>query len=265
MEVWKGWKRIISCNQREKLIDTNSIKNRTITLKCTEYASGPLSQNTKNQLIEKSDIVQNEISSNACESVDCGHPDIQSIAHLEEECKGIMKENMMGDKLKDYSGWYDDSSVCADQTAQDLKDGDRKLVGLLSTSEITDKTRAEYDSNQGVCTGKTFSVDDKNVGTGQVGSTIILTEISAAVAKGRGTINDVVLDGTVKLNANGTDVSNNVVVTYSNVGKKLEIVENRTVAGTQEIMETPTKRTGFFGLVRSPVLRKYNLIMVFVW
>jgi len=301
VEVWKKWKRIVSCKQREKLIDTNSIKNKTITLKCTEYASGPLPQNTKNQQIIKNDIIQNEISSTAIESVDCGHPDTgtQSIAHSEEECKGTIKENMMGDKLKNSSGWCNDSSVCTEhiernfsnlckedsksldicksscehdglrvmwtQTAEDLKDGGRKLVGLQSTSEITDKTRAEYDRNQAVPTGKTFSVDDKNVGTGQEGSTVILTGISAAVTEGRGTINDVGLDGTVKLNTNGTDVSNYVEVTYSNVGKQLEIVENRTVAGTQEIMAAATKRTGFFGLFRSPVLRKYNLIMVFVW
>jgi len=267
VEVWKGWKRIVSCNQREKLIDTNSTKNKTITLKCIENASGPLSQNTKNQQIIKNDIVQNEISNNAIESVECGHPDTgtQLIAHSGEECKRIMKENMMGDKLKDYSGLCDDSSVCIEQTAKDLKDGDKKLIGLQSTSEITDKTRAECDRNQGVCTGKTFSVDDKNVSTGQVGSAIILTGISAAVTEDRGTINDIVSDETVKLNTNGTDVSSDVEVTYSNVGKKLEVIENRTVAGTQEIMATATKRTGFFGLFRSPVLRKYNLIMVFVW
>jgi hypothetical protein len=267
VEVWKGWKRIVLCNQREKLIDTNSIKNKRVTLKCTENVSGPLSKNTKNQQIIKNDIVQNEISSNAIESVDYGDPDtgMQLIADSGEECKRIMKENMMGDKLKDYSGWCDDSSVCIEQTAQDLKDGDRKLVGVQSTSEITDKTRAECDRNEGVCTGKTFSVDDKNVSTGQVDSTITLTGISATVTEGRETINDVVSDETVKLNTNGTDVSSNVEVTYSNVGKKLEIVENRTVAGTQEIMGTTTKRTGFFGLFRSPVLRQYNLIMVFVW
>lgn len=227
MDVWKGWKRIVYCNQREKLIDTNSIKNKAVTLKCTENATGPLSQNTKNQQIIKNDIVQNEISSNAIESVDIGHPDTETqlTAHSGEECKGIMKENVMAGKLKDYSGWCDDSSVCIEQTEQ----------------------------------------DDKNVDTGQVGSTIILTGISAAVTEGRGTINDVVLDGTVKLNAHGTDVSNNVEVTYSNVGKMLEIQENRTVAGKQEIMATATKRTGFSGLFRSPVLRKYSLIMVFVW
>lgn len=301
MEVWKRWKRIVPCTQSEKLIDTNSIKNKTVTLKGTEYASGSLPQNTKNQQIIKNDIIQNEMSSTAIKNVDCGHPDTGtlSIAHSGEECKGTMKEIMMGDKLKDSSEWCDDSSVCNEhiernfsnlckedskslvicksscepdglrviwtQTPQDQKDGDRKLVGLQSTSEITDKIRAEYDRNQGACTGKTFSVDDKNVGTGQEGSTIILTEISAAETEGRETIDDVGLDGTVKLNTNGTDVSNSVEVTYSNVGKKMEIVENRTVAGTQEITATATKRTGFFGLFRSPVLRKYNLIMVFVW
>lgn len=290
MEVWKRWKRIVSCKQREKLTDTNSIKNKTITLKGTQY-----------QQVIKNDIIQNEMSSTVIESVDCGHPDTGalSIAHSGEECKGTMKENMMGDKLKDSSGWCDDSSVHTDhiernfsnlckedsksldicksscepdgltviwtKTAQDLKDGDRKLGGLQSTSEMTDTTRAEYDRNQGVCTGKTFSVDGKNVGTSQEGSTIILTGISAAVTEGRGTIDDVGLDGTVQLNTNGTDVSNSVEVTYSNVDKKMEIVENRTVAGTQEIMATATKRTGFFGLFRSRVLRKYNLIMLFVW
>lgn len=216
MEFWKGWKRIVSCNRREKLIDTNSIKNKTITLKSTENDSGLLSQNTENQQILKNDIVQNEISSNEIESVDCGHPDTgtQLIAHLGEECKGTMKENMMGDKLKVY----------------------------------------------------TFSVDDKNVGTGQEGSTIIVTGMSAAVTDGSGTVNDDdELDGTVKLNTNGTDVSNDVEVTYSNVGKKMEIVENRTVDGTQETMATATKKSGFTGLFRSPVLRKYNLIMIFVW
>ena len=416
----------------------NSIKNKTITLKCTEYASVPLTHNTKNQQIIKNDIIQNEISSTVIESVDSGHPDagMQLIAHSGEECKQIMKENVMGDELKDYSGLCDDSSVCREhiernfsslckeddgdfdksqysnysrapcnnvteashflncetlsdcnekvnemyrvdkikeenltegdkkaeftlayrsnqinssslkksdgneqfklerlqeqgkgmikvclldkinsdkditvdtiscschsvirngiddtqkssdcksldiyksinevdglriiwtETAQDLNDGDRKLVGLQSTSEVTDETRAEYDRNQGVCTRKTFSVDDKNVGTGQVGSTVILTGISDAVTEDRGTINDVVLDGTVKLNTNGADVSDNVEVTYTNVGKKLEIVENRTVAGTQKTMAKATKRIGFFELVRSPVLRKYNLIMVFVW
>ena len=247
VEIWKRWKRIVSCNGREKLIDTDSIKNKTITLKSTEYASGPLSQNTKNQQIIKNDIIQNKISNNAIESVECGHQDTAThlIAHSGEECK----------------------------------DGDRKLVGLQSTSEITDKTMAEYDRNQAVYTEKTLIVDDKNVDTGQEGSTVILTGINAAVTGDRGTINDVVLDEnvklktindvvldeTVKLNTNGIDVSNNVEVTYSNVGKKFEIVENTTVAGTQERMATATKRTGFYGLFRSPVLRKYNLIMVFVW
>lgn len=194
----------------------NSIKNKTITLKRTENDSGPLFQNTENQQILKNDIVvQNEISSNEIESVDCGHPDTgtQLIAPLGEECKETMKENMMGDKLKDY----------------------------------------------------TFSVDDKNVGTGQEASTIILTGISAAVTGSSRTVSDDELDGTVKLNTNGTDVSNDVEVTYSNVGKKMEIVENRTVDGTQETMATATKKTGFTGLFRSPVLRKYNLIMIFVW
>jgi hypothetical protein len=212
VEFWKGWKRIVSCNRREKLIDTNSIKNETIILKASENDSGPLSQNTENQQIIKNDIVQNEMSSNEIESVDCGHPDTgtQLIAHSGEECKGTMKENMMGDKLKVY----------------------------------------------------TFSVDDKNVGTGQEGSKIILTGISAAVTEGRKTVNDDEIDGTEKLNTNGTDVSNDV---YSNVGKKMEIVENRTVDGTQETMTTATKKTGLIGLFRSPVLRKYNLIMIFVW
>lgn len=307
VEVWKQWKRFVSCKQTEKLIDTNSIKNKTVTLKGieyasgSEYASGPLPQNTKNQQIIKNDTIQNEMSNAEIERVDCGHPDTGtlSIAHSGEECKGTMKENLVGDKLKDSSGWCDDSSVCTEhiernfsnlckedsksldicksscepdglrviwtQTAEDLKDGDRNLVDLQSTSEITDKRRAEYDRNQGVCTGKTFSADDKNVDTGQEGSTVILTGISAVVTEGRGTINDVGLDGTVKLNTYGTDVSNSVEVTYSNVGKKMEIVENRTVAGKQEIIVTTTERTGFFELFRSPVLRKYNLTMIFVW
>jgi hypothetical protein len=291
VEVRKGWKRTIYCNQREKLIDINSTQNETITLKCTEYAGGPLSHNTKNQQIIKNDITQNEISSAVIERVDSGHPDIgtQLIAHSGEECKGTVKENVKGNKLKDCSGWYDDSSVCTEniernfsnlskendgdfnkseysnysstQTAQDLKDGDRRLIGLQSTCEISDKTMAEYDRNQGVCKGKTLSVNDKNLGMDQVGS----TGISAAVTEDRETINDVVFDGAVQLNANGTDVSNSTEVIYSHVGKKLEIVPNRTVAGTQKKMATSTKRTGFFELFRSPVLRKYNLVMVFVW
>lgn len=161
------------------------------------------------------------------------------MAHSGEERKGVMKE---------------------------------KLVGLQSTSEITDKTRAQYDQNQ----GKMFTVDDKNVGTSQVSSILMFrenygmvneseTEIRADVTEDRESINDVVHDGTVKLITNDTDVSNDDEVICSNVAKKLGIVENRTVAGTQKIMATTTKRPGFLELFRNPVLRKYNLIMVFVW
>lgn len=290
MEVRKGWRRAICCYQREKLIDTNSTQNETITLKCTNYAGGPSSQNTENQQIVKNDITQNEISSTAIESVDSGHLDVgtQLIVHSGEECKGIVKGNVMGDERTDHSGRCDESSVYAEsiernlsnvceedvgdfsksgdsdysstRTARDLKDGDRRLTGLQSACEINDKTRSECDRNQGVYTGKTVSVSDKNLGAGQLGG----AGISAAVTEDGGTIN-VVLDGTVRLNTVSTGVSSDTEVVCSHVDKKLEIVPNRTVAGTQKKRATLTKRSGFFELFRSPVLLKYNLIMVFVW
>lgn len=445
MEVSEGWKRTLSCYRRQNSSATNSIKSKTGTLKCTEYASGPVSQNTKNQQIANNDIIHNEANSIPINSFNFGHPDTgtQLMAHSGEECKGIMKENIMADKLKVYSGYWNASSVGTEhiarnasnlcneddgdfdnsqhsnysrasstnmaeasrllsceilsdqkgkvngihsvhytkeknlsegdkmadftlaytnrqssssstmtsddneqfklgrsqeqgkgiaqvrlldrinsdndvtldttccschsmimkgiddtqkdsdrksldicnngskvdaltlilrQTVQDLKDDERKLVRLQSTSEVADNTGAHYDRNQ----GKTFTVDGKNVDTSQASSIVMLrenygrvneseTEITAAVTEDRETINDVAPDGTVRLNTSGTDVSNDDEITCSNMAKKLEIVENRTVPGTQKIMATATKRTGFFELFRSPVLRKYNLIMVLVW
>lgn len=432
------------CKQREQLSGSNSVQKKTLTLKCTEYGSGLLSQNTKNQQIVNNGIIQNELNRTIIDSYNFGHPDPgkELIALAGEECKGMMEENMVGNKLKGYddssggsewiernssnlckedagdfdkshyvnysrassnnmteashllgceildgrkeevSGIYrmenrkeenltvsnkmaefdlactnspssssslgksddnehfklersqeqvkgmlevcssdrinsdnavtidticscdtvirratDDTQKSSDhksldirisssevggprfrltETAQDSKDEEGKLVSVQSTSQITDRKRVHCDRNQGLNTGKTFIVDDKNVGTGQVGSIIMLrekygivngrgTEMSAAAIENRGTTNDVVHDGTLKLNTSGTDVSNNDEVACSNVDKKLETVENRPVGGTHKIIETATKRTGFFELFRSAVLRKYNLIMVFVW
>jgi hypothetical protein len=89
-------------------------------------------------------------------------------------------------------------------------------------------------------------------------------KINGIATECNGTNSDTVYDGAVTVNASSKDVSHDDVLIWNNMAKKCKITEYRT-ATESKTLDSATKRIGFIELFRSPVLRKYNLTMVFVW
>jgi hypothetical protein len=165
-------RRLLPCNQKDISNDTDSIKMITEELRCAGYGSGHSSESkiTRNQQIVNNDIIQSEICNTPIDRdvVDCANTWIQLPASQGIACKGIMKQEVVKDKLQDCSGWCDE------------------------------------------------------------------------------------------------DVSHDGGVIRTNMAKKCESTEHRTMT-EPKILGSVTKRTGFKELFRTGVLRKYNLVMVFVW
>jgi hypothetical protein len=167
------------------------------------------------------------------------------------------------------------------ETAQDLKGDNETSIGVQGMPVITDKTITQYDDrDEGVCMGKTLAADDKKVGADPVRSTYRkialgkeygmvheneIVKINNTVTEGNGTTSGAVYDRAVTVISSGKNVSHDDGVIWNNMAKKSEFTKHRTVTDTPKILDSATKRTGFFELFRSAVLRKYNLIMAFVW
>jgi hypothetical protein len=111
----KTWKRLLPCNQRDVSNDTDSIKMITDELKCAGYGTGNSSENevTRNQQPVNIDITQVDINNIPVDRAvfEYSNTRIQLPVEEEKACKRIMKQEVVKDKLKDCSGWCDNSSI----------------------------------------------------------------------------------------------------------------------------------------------------------
>ncbi|PNF33929.1 hypothetical protein B7P43_G06010 [Cryptotermes secundus] len=165
------------------------------------------------------------------------------------------------------------------KTAQDLKSNNESATGVQSMSVITDNTITQDGRNEGISIGKTFTSDDKKVGSDPVGITYRklaleeeygmvcknkIVKINSTVTEDSGTTSDTVCDRALIENSSGKDMSHDDGAIWNNMAKICESIEHRTVT-VPKILDSATKRTGFIELFRNAVLRKYHLTMVFVW
>jgi hypothetical protein len=115
VDAQKTWKRLLPCNQRDVSNDTDSIKMRADELKCSEYGTGNSSENkvTRNQQTVNNDIIQVEINNIPVDRAVFEYSNTRIQLPVEEgkACKRIMKQEVVKDKLKDCSGWCDNSSI----------------------------------------------------------------------------------------------------------------------------------------------------------
>ncbi|XP_021939486.1 solute carrier family 22 member 6-A-like isoform X3 [Zootermopsis nevadensis] len=167
------------------------------------------------------------------------------------------------------------------QNAQELKDGEGDSIGVQCMSGTASETKLQCEGHQEVCIKKeTLAVDDNRMnavlprstckmilvsgeGYRAVGGTEI--ERNGIVTDDSETISVTLSKGAVRMNTGGTVVGQDGGVICSDMPKTCNIIENNTATDTPKMTETAAKRTGFFELFRSAVLRKYNLIMVLVW
>jgi hypothetical protein len=197
---------------------------------------------------------------------------------------GIRKE--IGDTQKsnkhlDICRSSSESDFTGKEVAQELGGDEGKSIGVQCMSGTADETRMQCEGSQGACIGSILAADDKRMNAVPAGSMCRMTVVSGEeyetvsgtevverniiVTEDGGTTSDTLCDGVVRMNTSGTVVGHDDGVICSNMPQTCKIIENNTVTDTPAMMETAAKRTGFFELFRSSVLRKYNLIMVFVW
>ncbi|XP_021939494.1 solute carrier family 22 member 6-A-like isoform X6 [Zootermopsis nevadensis] len=303
-EAQKTWKRIILFKKSDKSNDTNSIKSKSNEFKCTGCDIG-----FQNKVTSRQYIVNNVMIQTGSGNADSGYADtdIQLRSDRGEDCEGLMKQDMVEDKLKgkaeDYARWQDVFSVDAEhlaimqdpinsvgnrssyytwkQNAQELKDGEGDSIGVQCMSGTASETKLQCEGHQEVCIKKeTLAVDDNRMnavlprstckmilvsgeGYRAVGGTEI--ERNGIVTDDSETISVTLSKGAVRMNTGGTVVGQDGGVICSDMPKTCNIIENNTATDTPKMTETAAKRTGFFELFRSAVLRKYNLIMVLVW
>lgn len=193
----------------------------------------------------------------------------------------IRKETGDAKKSSHRSSKSDRLNCILTETAQELEDDEGKSVSVQCMVGTADKTRMQCKGCQGVHIGKTLAVDDNTMNTVPVRSTCNMivvpgeeyrtenktevVEINSIVTEDSGTTSNTLCDGAVRMNTSNTDVGHDGEVICSDMSKTCKINKNKTVIDSPKMMDKTAKRTGFFELFRSTVLRKHNLIMVFVW